>query len=189
MAKRIQHTVLACAISFLALSTALAVPVRAQTATTTLTGERYVPGIWVDPDGCEHWVMDDGTEGYMSPHLDRQGRPVCHEATLCGVVNADLTFRDGSARIGTGAERGLQDFFRARSARAFVVTGHTDNQGADTANLRLSMDRANAVAAIGASVGAQINDVRGYGARQPKYSNDTEAGRAQNRRVDIVCIY
>ena len=23
-------------------------------------GERYVPGIWIDPDGCEHWVMDDG---------------------------------------------------------------------------------------------------------------------------------
>ena len=22
--------------------------------------ERYVPTIWVDPDGCEHWVMDDG---------------------------------------------------------------------------------------------------------------------------------
>ena len=24
--------------------------------------ERYVPTIWVDPDGCEHWVMDDGAE-------------------------------------------------------------------------------------------------------------------------------
>ena len=23
-------------------------------------GERYVPGVWIDPDGCEHWVMDDG---------------------------------------------------------------------------------------------------------------------------------
>ena len=27
----------------------------------------YTPTIWVDPDGCEHWVMDDGWEGYMSP--------------------------------------------------------------------------------------------------------------------------
>ena len=31
--------------------------------------ERYVPTIWVDPDGCEHWVMDDGAEGYISSHL------------------------------------------------------------------------------------------------------------------------
>ena len=29
----------------------------------TILGERYTPTIWVDPDGCEHWVMDDGAEG------------------------------------------------------------------------------------------------------------------------------
>ena len=39
--------------------------------------QRYVPGIWIDPDGCQHWVMDDGAEGYMTPHLARDGRPVC----------------------------------------------------------------------------------------------------------------
>jgi len=27
--------------------------------TRTIVGERYIPNIWVDPDGCEHWVMDD----------------------------------------------------------------------------------------------------------------------------------
>ncbi len=35
--------------------------------------ERYVLTIWVDPDGCEHWVMDDGAEGYMSPHITPEG--------------------------------------------------------------------------------------------------------------------
>lgn len=34
---------------------------------TQATGERSVPDVWVDPDGCEHWVMDDGVEGYMTP--------------------------------------------------------------------------------------------------------------------------
>lgn len=43
----------------------------------TILAERYVPTIWVDPDGCEHWVMDDGLEGFMTPHTDRLGRPVC----------------------------------------------------------------------------------------------------------------
>lgn len=28
-------------------------------------GQSYIPTIWVDPDGCEHWVMDDGAEGFM----------------------------------------------------------------------------------------------------------------------------
>ena len=36
---------------------------------TQAAGERYVPGVWVDPDGCEHWVMDDGVEGCMTPHV------------------------------------------------------------------------------------------------------------------------
>ncbi len=34
-------------------------------------------GIWIDPNGCDHWIIDDGVEGYMSPRLDRFGRPVC----------------------------------------------------------------------------------------------------------------
>lgn len=42
-----------------------------------LRGEIYKPGIWVDPDGCQHWVMDDGIEGYMAPRLRRDGMPVC----------------------------------------------------------------------------------------------------------------
>lgn len=34
-------------------------------------------GIWVDPAGCEHWIIDDGIEGYLSQRLQRNGRPVC----------------------------------------------------------------------------------------------------------------
>lgn len=33
--------------------------------------------IWVDPDGCKHWVVDDGLEGYMSPVLNLDGTPDC----------------------------------------------------------------------------------------------------------------
>ncbi len=35
------------------------------------------PGIWVDPRGCDHWIIDDGIEGYLSQRLDDRGRPVC----------------------------------------------------------------------------------------------------------------
>ncbi|MBK1637125.1 hypothetical protein [Rhodovulum adriaticum] len=34
-------------------------------------------GIWVDPNGCEHWIIDDGIEGYLSARLDKYGKPVC----------------------------------------------------------------------------------------------------------------
>jgi hypothetical protein len=34
-------------------------------------------GIWVDPTGCDHWIIDDGLEGYLSARLDDNGKPVC----------------------------------------------------------------------------------------------------------------
>ncbi len=34
-------------------------------------------GIWVDGNGCDHWIIDDGFEGYMSPRLTDDGKPVC----------------------------------------------------------------------------------------------------------------
>ncbi len=34
-------------------------------------------GIWIDPTGCDHWIIDDGAEGYLSARLDRYGKPVC----------------------------------------------------------------------------------------------------------------
>ena len=34
-------------------------------------------GIWVDPNGCDHWIIDDGVEGYLSSRLDPYGKPVC----------------------------------------------------------------------------------------------------------------
>ncbi|MEE9387421.1 MAG: hypothetical protein V3U96_02320 [Paracoccaceae bacterium] len=34
-------------------------------------------GVWIDPNGCDHWIIDDGIEGYLSQRLDRSGKPVC----------------------------------------------------------------------------------------------------------------
>ena len=36
-----------------------------------------VAGVWIDPNGCDHWIIDDGIEGYLSTRLDRYGKPVC----------------------------------------------------------------------------------------------------------------
>lgn len=162
----------------------------AQTTETrrTVIGERYVPTIWVDPDGCEHWVMDDGAEGYMTPHVTRQGIPVCRRGSLCGTMPTDQFFATDSYRISSAGQQRLQQFFRETGANGYIITGHTDSRASDAYNMRLSLNRANSVARVGRSTGARIVDVRGYGERDPRVPNNSAANMAQNRRVEIICV-
>lgn len=55
-------------------------------------------GIWVDPNGCDHWIIDDGVEGYLSQRLDKYGKPVCSGAappnTATGPYKAGQTIED-----------------------------------------------------------------------------------------------
>lgn len=39
--------------------------------------KQLVSGIWVDPNGCDHWMIDDGLEGYFSERLTPDWCPVC----------------------------------------------------------------------------------------------------------------
>jgi hypothetical protein len=43
---------------------------------------QLVAGIWIDPAGCDHWIIDDGVEGYLSGRLDDYGKPICSGAGL-----------------------------------------------------------------------------------------------------------
>ena len=166
----------------------LGLQVGAAVAQDSVVGERYVPTIWVDPDGCEHWVMDDGVEGYMTPHVNRDGIPVCHRGETCAVMNSDQLFATDRHNISAAGQARLASFFSEAGATAYVITGHTDSRASDEYNMRLSERRANSVAQIARSVGARIASVRGYGERQPIASNATAAGMQQNRRVEIICI-
>ena len=150
--------------------------------------EPYVPTIWVDPDGCEHWAMDDGAEGYMTPHVNRQGIPVCRRGNVCGVMNSDQFFATDKWYISPANQERLRQFFRSSTASAYIIAGHTDSRASDEYNMRLSYNRANAVAKVAKSAGARISDVRGYGERMPAAPNRSAAGMAKNRRVEIICI-
>lgn len=151
-------------------------------------GGQYIPTIWVDPDGCEHWVMDDGVEGYMTPHTTRQGIPVCRRGNVCGVMQSDQFFATNSHRISKHGQVRLMDFFKNNKAVSYIITGHTDSRASDAYNMRLSLNRANSVARVAKNSGARIADVRGYGERQPAASNRSASGMAKNRRVEIICI-
>ncbi|WP_425072942.1 hypothetical protein [Sagittula sp. S175] len=54
-------------------------------------------GIWVDPNGCDHWIIDDGVEGYLSLRLDKYGKPVCSGVAPPTIATGD--FKQGSTSI------------------------------------------------------------------------------------------
>jgi outer membrane protein OmpA-like peptidoglycan-associated protein len=68
------------------------------------------------------------------------------------------------------------------------VEGHTDSVGNDSYNQALSDRRANSVRDYLVQQGIAANSIvsRGYGESKPLVSNDTAAGRQQNRRVELV---
>jgi OmpA family len=171
------------------LSIGLMAPVHAQDNQDT--GVRLDAAIWVDPDGCEHWVIDTGMEGYMSPRLDKDGKPVCQNLAKfrCNYVGVGALFAVNSAVLTKDARKRLEQFFSeeidAGSTR-FLVDGHTDNTASVQYNLALSERRAEAVAAIARALGGTAQ-ARGFGELSPIASNATEEGRSRNRRVEIYC--
>jgi len=70
------------------------------------------------------------------------------------------------------------------------VSGHTDSVGSDAANQTLSVQRANAVGnyLIGRGLVRERFEIVGFGETRPVASNDTDSGRALNRRVEIRVV-
>jgi outer membrane protein OmpA-like peptidoglycan-associated protein len=70
---------------------------------------------------------------------------------------------------------------------AVIVAGHTDSKGTDAYNMRLSRSRADAVRdyLIQRGVASKRIRIEAFGESKPLASNDTEDGRAQNRRVEL----
>ena len=177
---------LAAAVLVAGVSFSIATPAAAQQE--IIISGTVQPGLWVDPDGCLHWVADGGIEGYMEGRVNPEnGMPVCLDVNPCGVANTDTMFHTDSARL-TGSGRAyLQQFFQGAGAFAYAIYGHTDSRASDEYNMRLSDRRAAAVANVARSVGARVAREIGYGERRPVAPNDSAANMARNRRVEIVC--
>ncbi|RZK25861.1 MAG: OmpA family protein, partial [Hymenobacter sp.] len=84
----------------------------------------------------------------------------------------------------------LVDFLRQDPSLRVEVAGHTDNLGKSADNLALSQRRAQAVFTYltGHGVPAARLRAHGYGAAKPLVSNDSEAHRAQNRRIELQIL-
>ncbi len=103
-------------------------------------------------------------------------------------------FATGSAQLKPGSTKVLINALvdiKAQPGWLIVIAGHTDATGDPQNNLRLSHARAAAVHAWMQQMGGIPDScfaVQGFGASQPITRNDTEAGRAANRRVDIRLV-
>ncbi len=81
----------------------------------------------------------------------------------------------------------VADVLKEYKDTSITVSGHTDNVGADAYNQKLSQDRASAVASYLINRGVADGRVSavGYGKSYPIAANTSEAGRSQNRRVEV----
>ena len=103
----------------------------------------------------------------------------------------NVTFETGSAALDSNAYKILDEVagVLTQYPKTYVdVMGHTDSVGSVASNQTLSERRAASVAGYLKSRGVQSQrvNVQGFGKTKPVASNDTAAGRAKNRRVEIV---
>jgi outer membrane protein OmpA-like peptidoglycan-associated protein len=145
-----------------------------------------------------------GTAGaYIGRNMDKQAKEI--EQTVPGaevipagegiIVKFDsgLLFEFGKATLSAEAKQNINNL--ASSLNKYpntniMVIGHTDNVGSDPFNMNLSRDRAASVKSYAMVQGVNPGRLKteGKGETEPIASNDTDAGRAQNRRVEIVIV-
>lgn len=110
------------------------------------------------------------------------------------VIRLDfLMFETGSASLTADSKYELENMLAALNkypSMTIEIAGHTDNTGDAAQNLTLSQERANAVYSYltGQGVAGSRLKAVGYGQNQPVDSNDTEEGRAKNRRTEFKIL-
>lgn len=111
------------------------------------------------------------------------GQQILFETNKAIIKRDSLKLLDGIAKIATDCKTALD-------GKMLRVGGHTDNVGEDVYNQTLSQQRADAVKDYLGKQGLDSGSIQGvgYGETQPIASNDTEAGRAQNRRISFDII-
>lgn len=139
--------------------------------------------------------MDDQERAFEQSLADEQRNNELEierlrDDTLKLSVDSEVSFDFDSARIKPAFEPSLYklaDVLIKYNRTVVHVIGHTDSTGPDQYNLRLSENRAESVASLLRARGVSADRIRteGRGETEPRESNETEAGRQLNRRVEI----
>lgn len=145
--------------------------------------------------------------GYIwSRHMEEQKRQMQAATAGTGVqvsqtadnrlkleIPSDITFDTGLAQIKPGMRPILDSFASSlmqNPSTLVSIIGHTDSSGSDAINNPLSVNRAASTRdyLVQRGVSPQRIHIDGRGETQPVASNDTPAGRAMNRRVEIFVV-
>jgi outer membrane protein OmpA-like peptidoglycan-associated protein len=132
-----------------------------------------------DVGGCPHWAGSPGGELKKNLHDDKRAR-------VYGIL-----FDTDSGVIRSESKPVLEEILsllKNEPEWKLTIEGHTDDTGSDTHNQLLSQKRAESVAAYlksGSIDGGRLKTI-GFGESKPVADNETELGRAQNRRVELV---
>jgi outer membrane protein OmpA-like peptidoglycan-associated protein len=144
-----------------------------------------------DPDNDGDGIPDDKDACPDEPETKNgfEDDDGCPDAAALTFPPVHITFASGSAVLpAAGAEAalsGVVDALREHPGLRLEIRGHTDDRGDPGRNQRLSERRARAVKdyLVSRGIDAGRLEVRGLGSAEPAASNDTEAGRAMNRRI------
>ena len=123
--------------------------------------------------------------------LRKRGADVRSSARGVVINLPDILFRFDRADLTPEAHRTIaeiSDVLREVKGRTMAVEGHTDSVGSVTYNKQLSERRADSVARELSSNGMSGSNMRvtGFGEGNPIATNNTDAGRARNRRVEVI---
>jgi outer membrane protein OmpA-like peptidoglycan-associated protein len=159
--------------------------------------------IMLQKDGRETWVeVKPWPTGYELFIVEKEAmkQEVVADATALGndinttghVSVYGIYFDTGKSEVKPESDAALKEIaklLKNDGALKLYVVGHTDNVGNFESNMKLSIDRADAVAkALSAkyAIAAARLKPQGVASLSPVISNDTEEGKAKNRRVELV---
>lgn len=159
--------------------------------------------IVVQMDGKETWIqVVSFTNWYrlnivereiMKQEITANAEAMGNDINSTGHVSVyGIYFDSGKSEIKPESDSALIQIsllLKNNSTLKLYVVGHTDNVGSIDSNMKLSKDRADAVVnSLTANYGISADRLKAYGiaSLSPVASNDTEEGKAKNRRVELV---
>jgi outer membrane protein OmpA-like peptidoglycan-associated protein len=158
-----------------------------RTCATSVTGQ-FTSEVIAPPPAPAAALAPPHSETPLAP-LTREG---CERSLVSVLAAEQIIFATGSAKIDAKSGALLDQLAReVRSCPGSIrIEGYTDTVGRGKVNQRLSQARAAAVreALVARGISAKRLTAKGYGARRAIADNTTEAGRAQNRRIEFHTI-
>ncbi|PLY15819.1 MAG: cell envelope biogenesis protein OmpA, partial [Sulfurimonas sp.] len=154
-----------------------------------------IAGAKVDSAGCEI-DGDDDKDGVLNSKDKCPNTPAGNVVDSDGCtqkVNLHINFETASYTVDEASKQNVKkfaDFLKARTNFNAKIIGHTDNVGSEASNQTLSENRANAVKELIVQHGIEANRIKTVGMCEsaPAALNDTDEGRAQNRRIEAELL-